>query len=428
MSGTGGLTDLEDRLLVLRDQVDSLNNQLDKGDVVRFNPNQPRAKDGKWTDGPGGGSAADATPLHTPKTFYLEDHWGGDTELPDIKTEAEAEAYAESEHGGYVIMRGRTRNRDMILTDAGREDGKLYWMNREKLEHLESFSLVDDDSLHFDKGFNPNQPRDKDGQWSGTGGGGVSAPAIIKPKWGFSDFEMARIGPAAIKEYNELVGIRPVDFRRQFLGPASDTSSLDISSGVGGSMGIVSMLSKGSTGIGTMVRSLFNDDGRKVASHDSFELFRGKQGFGHAKDILGSQVKLWQNIGVDQVNLEANVDIGGYAWAKYGFLPGNNMWKDLSRQVGNRIVEAGYKGMVDATSMRLFDKVIKNPDPRAIWALADMTSPINYNPVGHKLVGVYNPKLNTLGKYALANTHWLGSLDLKHPEQMGRFNAYIKTR
>jgi hypothetical protein len=144
---------------------------------------------------------------------------------------------------------------------------------------------------------------------------------------------------------------------------------------------------------------------------------------------------LWQKLGVHQVNLEANVDVGGYAWAKYGFLPGSSMWRDLSQQVGNRIVAAGRKGMFDATALNAFDKVIKSPNPKAVWALADMKYPVNYYPVRSALQGggvlhpgYHNTKLDTLGKYALANTHWLGALELNNPEQMGRFNAYIGKR
>ena len=53
--------------------------------------------------------------------------------------------------------------------------------------------------------------------------------------------------------------------------------------------------------------------------HDLFELSKQMQGKGISKDIFRSLYKQYKNMGVDYISVFANLDVGGYTWARYGF-------------------------------------------------------------------------------------------------------------
>lgn len=53
--------------------------------------------------------------------------------------------------------------------------------------------------------------------------------------------------------------------------------------------------------------------------HYLFELPDEIQGKGIAKDVLRAYYKQYQKMGLDSIDIYANLDVGGYAWGKYGF-------------------------------------------------------------------------------------------------------------
>jgi hypothetical protein len=44
-----------------------------------------------------------------------------------------------------------------------------------------------------------------------------------------------------------------------------------------------------------------------------------QQGKGVSKFVFRNLYEQYQNAGVDIINVHANIDVGGYTWAKYGF-------------------------------------------------------------------------------------------------------------
>ena len=86
---------------------------------------------------------------------------------------------------------------------------------------------------------------------------------------------------------------------------------------------------------GQMTRSI--DFDKNEASHDYLKLPSSQTGKGEAKTLLSSQVALYQKLGLDRVQVHANIDVGGYAWAKYGFTPTPNSWSNLSDKLQAKI-------------------------------------------------------------------------------------------
>lgn len=63
----------------------------------------------------------------------------------------------------------------------------------------------------------------------------------------------------------------------------------------------------------------YNSDNRLEVHHELFCLERKFQGKGLSKDVLSVFYKQYKKMGVDIISVTANIDVGGYCWAKYGF-------------------------------------------------------------------------------------------------------------
>lgn len=218
--------------------------------------------------------------------------------------------------------------------------------------------------------FDPNQPRDPPGsptggQWTSGGGaeskpeaqpaaGAETAEAKGKKKADFSDFDKDNIQldhetttNAAKKEkflarWNERVSEAPADFRKQFLGGLKGTMSihyrdtgdqLDISGALHDDDGHV---------IGEYRRTLDLDD--NYAKSDYFKLYRAETGAGIGKQMLAANVSVYQKLGFDKVKVYADIDVGGYAWAKYGYVPTRDSWRGLAGDIRGRLMRNERSG------------------------------------------------------------------------------------
>jgi hypothetical protein len=126
------------------------------------------------------------------------------------------------------------------------------------------------------------------------------------------------------------------------------------------------------------------------------------EGSGFGKKVMANVVELFKRNGNTKIELYANIKVGAYAWAKYGFVPSAKQWKDLQQ-----IYEARASFLPEADQARI-NKILTINDPRAIWAIAD-------DPRGGDMM---------LGE----NLGWDGHIDLGDEQAMRRFNAYIATR
>lgn len=138
-----------------------------------------------------------------------------------------------------------------------------------------------------------------------------------------------------------------------------------------------------------------NAEGKLEVEHFIFVLPEAAQGRGIGKDIMSRQLEFYDKIGVSTIKTKANVDVGGYAWAKYGFKLDDpefepNVAHDFNFTLKN-IVEAHRRS--DGSL-----------DPKVVWAVAD----------------------NSYGKRALIGKEWRGRLDLDDTEAMQRVRKYVE--
>ena len=155
------------------------------------------------------------------------------------------------------------------------------------------------------------------------------------------------------------------------------------------------------------------------AYHNLFELNNNVQGAGVGKDILQNHIDTYNQLGINKIGTFANIDVGAYAWSKYGFLPPPHEWNNLKGGVYNRAEALEQKGLLDPTIADQVYRLAVNYDPKSLWKISDLQPEV---PDIYQL----SQPTTTLGKYLLKGNSWHGVLDLTDPASMARFNNYIK--
>jgi hypothetical protein len=132
--------------------------------------------------------------------------------------------------------------------------------------------------------------------------------------------------------------------------------------------------------------------------------------------MTANQIDLYRKMGIEKVNMNANIDVGSYAWAKYGWLPKD--WPNTAWSLQTRLKHLARS--LDPTQVQDIEALLSNPDPHSIWALSDIRDPWQHP---H-----WDPDINTVGKAMLAGGKWDGTLSLTDARQMERFNDYVSKK
>jgi hypothetical protein len=137
--------------------------------------------------------------------------------------------------------------------------------------------------------------------------------------------------------WNDKVGQDPGEFKMQFLGSIGKTSRMMLEyDDREGTIEIRSTLidDKGDR-IGEANRII--DLNKKAAASAFFRLTSATQGHNLGKQLLAANVATYQKLGIERVNVHANIDVGGYAWARYGYIPNRDSWHVLQQELDRRV-------------------------------------------------------------------------------------------
>ena len=266
-------------------------------------------------------------------------------------------------------------------------------------EYIPGTELVDlrewDESLH---------PRDDAGRFGFGGGGGDSSETVTTPivEGGNVHEKLEKLGVTSTPQAKEwldkhwdTMGVTPEKFKELVSG-GLPTQSVNL--GV--------FIPRGSLAVDVVYQNkmgYFSYDMMPKGGTVHADVLRVRpEGSGFGKKVMANVVELFKRNGNTKIELYANIKVGAYAWAKYGFVPSAKQWKDLQQ-----IYEARASFLPEADQARI-NKILTINDPRAIWAVAD-------DPRGGDMM---------LGE----NLGWDGHIDLGDDQAMRRFNAYIATR
>lgn len=148
-----------------------------------------------------------------------------------------------------------------------------------------------------------------------------------------------------------------------------------------------------------LVRSFRYDGNNKIVSHDIFELPDVLQGKGISKRIFKELFSEYESIGIDRVEVLANMDVGGYCWGRYGFSAKTSEIKDLVQR-------------------RFSEGVISQND------FEDVSEILKMSGLNIRMNEIANLKC---GKALLLSNKvkWRGFIDLNDKHQMDYLHDYI---
>jgi hypothetical protein len=257
--------------------------------------------------------------------------------------------------------------------------------------------------------FNPRQPRDPEGtstggQWTAEGGG-------------------EKVGLDKLLEHFTVEEGDPVEFERIWndhirMDPGEFVREMDGGTGlfVGESKPEVRVLSGErlrvdlgdveGTGDRSQMTRTFNFKARapnqpgkyeRAVDHDELVIVRSARGAG--KQVMRSQFNLYRKLGIARVNVTAGMDVGAYAWARYGFVPTSESWNMLRQELSGALQDIhASKDVVSRVS-----EALSSDNPQGIWEIAD----------------------SSIGKKLLISSEWDGTLSLHNVNQMSRLRKYV---
>lgn len=212
--------------------------------------------------------------------------------------------------------------------------------------------------------------------------------------------------------WDTFMSMPPADFKKQFteaLEASGEKTTIRMMAPNETTLVVTSLLGDaGNQGDaeGMVTRRFSFDDGVRMpprVEHSVFFLGEGLQGKGIAKRVLKDHMQLYQRMGVSSVRVDAGDDVGGYAWAKFGFVPNQPSWNKLRDLVGKRLDRDEKVSPADKAIVR---RLLTLDDPKTIWPLADYR--------------------NGIGRELLLGTSWTGHLRLSDEQAMRRFRAYTE--
>jgi hypothetical protein len=321
-----------------------------------------------------------------------------------------------------------TAEEDAELDAALRADFGMSLAEADKA--VDEGALDEADGIDISKEFDPNQPRDPDGKW-GSGGAPPDTPRLVtvsEPEGpgrkgvGFmKDKEIPSGPPQGVflhcndpASFTRLVGMTPEQYMGATLSrfkPGEIENVRAIYSVNGKEITTeLRMHVKSSDGhLGSLSMDRVIDLNTKTVGHTLFSLSGAVQNGGVGKKLFDASLDLYDHMGIKNLKVHANCDVGGYAWARYGFVPTQESWNNLRENLGGRAREISDVRVRDQVRVLLSD-----PHPTAIKELAGIKTK------------VYGFERQSVGKGMLLGKEWYGSMRLDDPKKYAEVRAYVR--
>src|SRR5262245_19996579 len=147
-----------------------------------------------------------------------------------------------------------------------------------------------------------------------------------------------------MSRWNAVIDQSPEEFKQQFLGGLNATMVIDYDTREDKMEVRGNLLDKNGNNIGEYTRYLDLDD--KYGKSSYFKMTSSERGHDVGKQLLAANVEMYQQLGMKRVEVYANIDVGGYAWARYGYVPKQSSWRALQGTLESRIrtIERGLTG------------------------------------------------------------------------------------
>lgn len=221
----------------------------------------------------------------------------------------------------------------------------------------------------------------------------------------FADHGFGWVAPRVVERWNEfLPGVAPKDFF-SFLGQDYSVDAIGFNpTGKGFDFSLrYKHVASGETGV--MIRQFSIAGGKKSVEHAYFTVPKALQGDGLAKRMLAHTVGAYQDAKIDRITVHANIDVGSYAWARYGF----RLRKLKENQRFKLQLQSELAGF------------LRDPDAAKAQAARDLLA-LKWDDTNPDIL--LRVADSVLGKKLLMNEHWWGELKLQNVKHMKTFWDY----
>lgn len=164
------------------------------------------------------------------------------------------------------------------------------------------------------------------------------------------------------------------------------------------------------TGDGFLMEREFRRQGGKlVVENKLLSLHESMQGKGYGTQIIRASLAEYKRLGVQRMLVTANINVGGYTWAKMGYAPKSPAL--FVSAVRTNMLPKRARGLLTTADMDLIESVLTSniPDKNLPAAVARLV----------------NADGKQIGKEALLGTRWDGYLDLTDADAVAYFEKMV---
>lgn len=200
---------------------------------------------------------------------------------------------------------------------------------------------------------------------------------------------------------------------KEEIGPReSDALNMDFNISPGGNW----QMSLRGGGLTMDRRFRVTSNGQTSVDHSYFKIDAAHQGSDAGKKMFKALYKQYRNAGIAKISVHANIDVGGYAWGRYGFTCTKATAESLAH---SRFTVGRTSGHIEGYRISATDQVNARETIRDFYR----TNPSSRRfPVD--LLCNTGPGRKA-GKVALIRSDWRGELDLTNEAQRAHVENYI---
>jgi GNAT superfamily N-acetyltransferase len=161
-----------------------------------------------------------------------------------------------------------------------------------------------------------------------------------------------------VERWNESVRDAPEDFKDKFLGGLKGSMRMEYDDDADKIKMQGYLEDEHGDSLGEYTREI--DFANKKAESVYFKVEEGAQGHGVGKKMLAGNIATYQQLGLHRVEVHANIDIGGHAWARYGYVPTRQSWRNLRTYINGEIDDLAGGGSGHGSTAQEWDDMSSN--------------------------------------------------------------------
>lgn len=165
---------------------------------------------------------------------------------------------------------------------------------------------------------------------------------------------------------------------------------------------------------------------------DLMQFSSDMQGEGVATAVVGGLIQSAEEMGIREVQFQANISVGGYAWARMGAYPTEQSWESLQADIEARLLMANENGIhIDPAAKTELDRLLDGP-PTGLPDLAALDTKITLDEETRRSFpsNIRTDENNQieLGKALLLGTTWSAALPIGDQAAREDFSQYEREK